>query len=1365
MALVWAASTAVAVVDRQPDEGFLGRAAPTLGARDVERPTTHVPGEVVVRFRSGVAQAGRTAAMGSGGVRAGRALRLSRAHLVRTTAGTTVKEAVAALEADPRVEFAQPNYIKRALLTPNDARMGDLWGLHNTGQTVAGVVGTPDADIDAPEAWDISTGNSSVSIAVLDSGIALNHPDIAPNLWTNPGEIAGNGIDDDGNGYVDDINGWDFLDNDSDPTDPKPGMALTASHGTHVASTAAGRGQNATGVAGVAHTAKIMALRFLDDQGGTTVDEIEGIHYAAANGARVVNMSFGYRGAPDLAEKAAIDAHPNVLFVAAAGNDNLSNETATNASYPCSYTSPNIICVAATTQSDARANFSAFGPTSVDLGAPGTNVLGAQTKLDTTVLDNFDANNFATKWTVGGTLPDWARTTTIFASGTGGMFDGSPGNYANMTNSWAMLTSPLDLTGRRGCSVAYDLRLNTEFNFDWFVVRTSLDGAVWDVEGGWTGDSNGQFIPLGTGITRRDGQSGVRLLVQLWSDELVTGDGAYLDNLVLNCIAAGPYTGSADEFALLNGTSMATPHVTGAAALLLSVKPSLTPVHVKRLLMRNVDAKAAMQGATVSGGRLNINRAVRAPMTADDELTTLSGSAGSVNVLANDTDADTTAIAVSQNTNGANGTVSCAPAGTCTYTPNPGFAGADSFTYTASDGQNTDTGTVSVTVNSFVNTPPVATDDTLTTAEDTAGGVNVLGNDNDANGHGLSVTGATNGASGTASCTPAGVCTYTPNANYFGVDSFTYTVSDGFGGTDTGAVNVTVTAVNDAPVAQADALTVVEDGSGQVNVLSNDSDVEAGSLTVTESTNGSKGTASCTAAGVCTYTPNANAFGSDSFTYTVSDGQGGTAVGTVNVTITAVNDPPVAAANSLTTAEDTAGTVSVLGNDTDVDGDTLSLTANTNGANGTVSCTPSGACTYTPATNFNGADSFTYTVSDGQGGTDTATVNVTVTSVNDAPVAHDNALTVAEDGSGQVAVLSNDSDPDGGSLAVSANTDAAHGAVTCTAAGTCTYTPVANFHGLDSFTYTVGDGQGGSATASVAVTVTAVNDPPVAGANSLTVAEDGSGEVGVLGNDTDIDGGALSVTAFGAATHGSVACSGAGLCSYTPDADWFGPDTFTYTVGDGKGGTDVAVVSVTVTPVNDAPVAGNDSLSVPYDTAASIDVLENDSDIDGTDFTVTARTDSTKGAVTCIAAGVCTYTPTAGSSGADSFTYMVADSAGGFDIGTVRVAIGGAPPAVPVAPADAPVAGGPAGPGPALALGEPSVELAGDGPTARACGQLAGAAKAACLRLEKRVASCAAITSRAKRATCIRKARALARCDVLKGAKKTTCAAKANRLK
>ncbi|MCH8271682.1 MAG: S8 family serine peptidase, partial [Candidatus Marinimicrobia bacterium] len=279
------------------------------------------------------------------------------------SASADLNSAIKSAQDDPNVLYAEPNYVQRIITTPNDPGFDLLWGLHNYGQTS----GTPDADIDAIEAWDLSTGSKDVIVGVIDTGIDSNHVDLRANTWHNPGEIPGNGVDDDGNGYIDDIYGWDFVNNDNDPFDDN-------GHGTHVSGTIGAKGNNGIGIVGVNWDVSLMALKFLSGSGsGSTSDAIEAILYANAMGAHLTNNSWGGGGFSSALEAAIADADAaGVLFIAASGNNGVDNDITPH--YPSSYTVPNIISVAATDHNDALASFSNWGLTSVDLGAPGVSI-------------------------------------------------------------------------------------------------------------------------------------------------------------------------------------------------------------------------------------------------------------------------------------------------------------------------------------------------------------------------------------------------------------------------------------------------------------------------------------------------------------------------------------------------------------------------------------------------------------------------------------------------------------------------------------------------------------------------------------------------------------------------------------------------------------------------------------------------------------------------------------------------------------------------------------------------------------------------------------------------------------------------------
>jgi subtilisin family serine protease len=325
---------------------------------------------ILVGFQPGVQLAAQRTALGRAGATANARLRPLRAFVASVPAAERA-EVLADLRRDPRVRFAEPDAIYRVDTLPNDPSFGQLWGLNNTGQTVKTSTGTADADIDAPEAWSTTTGSSSVVVAVIDSGVDWHHPDLAGNIWTNLGEscpgCASDGIDNDGNGYVDDVHGWDFVNDDNDPFDDN-------GHGTHVAGTIGASGSNGLGVTGVNWNVQIMPLKFIAANGqGTADDAVRAILYATRMGAVVSNNSWGGEEFSQALEDAIVqaDAHGS-LFVAAAGNS--ARDTDVRPDYPSGFDVPNVLTVGATDQNDVRAWFSNYGRRSVDLAAPGTNI-------------------------------------------------------------------------------------------------------------------------------------------------------------------------------------------------------------------------------------------------------------------------------------------------------------------------------------------------------------------------------------------------------------------------------------------------------------------------------------------------------------------------------------------------------------------------------------------------------------------------------------------------------------------------------------------------------------------------------------------------------------------------------------------------------------------------------------------------------------------------------------------------------------------------------------------------------------------------------------------------------------------------------
>lgn len=344
----------------------------------IKQTGSYAPDKILVKFRERASFSARELVRGRVGAKVIREYSwlASGLQLQELPPGISVEEALSILAVDPNVEYAEPDYVyTTSALKPNDTNYNILWGLENTGQSG----GTPDIDIDAPEAWELATGTAQVVVGIIDTGIDYNHVDLALNMWRNTGEIAGNRIDDDGNGFVDDVHGWNAGSGNGDPFDDND-------HGTHVAGTIGAVGNNSAGVAGVNWTVKLMALKFLDADGsGYVSDAVECISYAIAMknrgvNIRVLNASWGGAGFSSTLRNAIQSAgDAGMVFVAAAGNNgdgSKSRGTDNDVSplYPASYDLSNIITVAAVDRRGEMAAFSNYGPASVDLAAPGVSI-------------------------------------------------------------------------------------------------------------------------------------------------------------------------------------------------------------------------------------------------------------------------------------------------------------------------------------------------------------------------------------------------------------------------------------------------------------------------------------------------------------------------------------------------------------------------------------------------------------------------------------------------------------------------------------------------------------------------------------------------------------------------------------------------------------------------------------------------------------------------------------------------------------------------------------------------------------------------------------------------------------------------------
>ena len=668
---------------------------------------------------------------------------------------------------------------------------------------------------------------------------------------------------------------------------------------------------------------------------------------------------------------------------------------------------------------------------------------------------------------------------------------------------------------------------------------------------------------------------------------------------------------------------------------------------------------------------ITVNAINDAPVAVDDANTTNEDTPVSNTVATNDSDTEgdaltftaITTIPVSQ------GTLVLNADGTYTYTPALNFNGVVTLDYQVCDATLCDTATLTITVNA-INDAPVAVDDATSTNEDTPVSGSVATNDSDIEGGTLTYTAITPvpATEGVLVLNPDGTYTFTPAPNFNGNVVISYTVCDTSGACDTAILTITVNAINDAPVAVDDATSTNEDTPVSGSVATNDSDIEGGTLTYTAITPvpATEGVLVLNPDGTYTFTPSAPNFnGNVVISYTVCDTSGACDTAILTITVNAINDAPVAVDDATSTNEDTPVSGSVATNDSDIEGGTLTYTAITPvpATEGVLVLNPDGTYTFTPAPNFNGNVVISYTVCDTSGACDTATLTITVNAINDAPVAVDDATSTNEDTPVSGSVATNDSDIEGGTLTYTAITPvpATEGVLVLNPDGTYTFTPAPNFNGNVVISYTVCDTSGACDTATLTITVNAINDAPVAVDDATSTNEDTPVSGSVATNDSDTEGGTLTYTAITPvpATEGVLVLNPDGTYTFTPAPNFNGNVVISYTVCDTSGACDTAILTITVNAINDAPVAVDDATSTNEDTPVSGSVATNDSDIEGGTLTYTAITPvpATEGILVLNPDGTYTFTPAPNFNGNVVISYTVCDTSGACDTATLTITV------------------------------------------------------------------------------------------------------------
>ena len=834
-----------------------------------------------------------------------------------------------------------------------------------------------------------------------------------------------------------------------------------------------------------------------------------------------------------------------------------------------------------------------------------------------------------------------------------------------------------------------------------------------------TADSNVATVSITvTGVNDAPVASDQAVVTAEDTAKAITLSATDVDSVALTyAIVSGPAHGT------LTGTA---PSVTYTPALNYNGSDSFT--------FNANDGTIDSNVATVS---IAIDAVNDAPVAADGALATTEDTPTSGTLVATDVDADSLTYSIVAN--GAKGaaTITNAATGAFTYAPQANANGADSVTFKASDGTvDSNVATVSITI-AAVNDAPVATDDSYSTNEDTILAVaapGVLGNDTDIDSTSFTAMVVAPPAHGAVTLHADGSFSYAPAADYNGPDSFTYKANDGSADSNVATVSIAVNAVNDAPVAANDSYEVDKNTTLTVDtpgVLSNDSDIDSGVLTAVVVSGAAHGTLALSPNGSFTYTPAGDYVGIDTFAYRANDGSADSMAATVTITVNVQSVTQQVSGES--TEPTTVTTKTEQGGDGATPSDPLETAVTVPaGVGGKVSITET-VTTQAPAAGYRffdqqinitaptaspgnplilkfqldasivppGQNEITLQVfRNGQpvancnagagttaspdpcvssrsllpGGDVEFTVltsaasawNIGRTIANAAPIAANDSYDVDEDSPltwASPGVLTNDIDADGNTLTAVLVDGPSHGVLTLSANGSFTYMPAANFNGADSFTYKANDGTVDSTVATVAITINPVNDAPVAANDSYSTDEDTTLTIsapGVLGNDSDIDGDAMSTGTVSGPSHGTLTLNADGSFTYTPNANYNGPDSFTYEAYDASSESNVATVSIAVNAVNDAPVAASDSYSTNEDTPLTIaapGVLGNDSDIDSATITAALVAGPAHGTLILNANGGFIYTPAGDYNGADSFTYKANDGSLDSSVATVAITV------------------------------------------------------------------------------------------------------------
>lgn len=1235
-----------------------------------------------------------------------------------TVSVEVTKELIEILRSDPRVEYVEHNYILTIDLTPNELQFDQLWGLHNTGQTG----GTPDADIDSPEAWDTTTGSPSIIVGVIDTGINYNHEDLASNTWTNPGEIPNNGIDDDGNGYIDDIHGINAITNSGDPMDDNR-------HGTHVSGTIGAQGNNGKGVVGVNWNVSIAACKFLNSGGsGTTANAVKCFKYfnklKNEQGYNVVVTSNSWGGggfSQALQDAMAGLDQPGmspILHITAAGNSN--SDTDSSPHYPSSYNLDNIISVAATDHNDLYASFSNYGASSVDLAAPGVNILS--TSIPGNNYESLSGTSVATPHVAGAAAIIWSFSPNLTASqvkqhilsgidniagfGSNALKPTLTNGRLNVLNALPQEIDPtppsavtdLAVSGSGLTSVTLtwtatgdDGLTGTASSYDVRYSNTLITSANWAT----ASQAVGEPSPQVSGSTETFTVSGLSPSTSYYFALKVrdnVGNESNLSNVV---------TGST----LVTGTIVFDDNMESGPSLWTTAgNPGLWHLSTHRSNSPNTSYYYGIDGVW------NYDTGASNSGTLTSTAINLAGSTDALltfnewSQVESFTSFDRTRVQVS--TDGvswvtvfeSHGTNNAWVKETVDLTPYVGgninlrfwFDTIDPIANTF-EGWYVDDVQVVVTPSGApppANNPPVADNQSVTTPEDTPVIITLTGSDIDGDALTFSiVNGPTDGTLSTI--TPLGPSsaqvTYTPFTNFNLADSFTFTVSDGLATSNLATVSITVKPVNDPPVANDDTATTTENTAVTINVLSNDIDVDGDTLTVSSATSPTNGLVVINPDNTITYTPNTSFNGVDTFTYTISDPLLAVATATVTVTVNAVSVSPVAV-DAVSSASSNGTPIFSWSHITGSGTDRLLVVSTSVGDN---------PATITGITY--GGIALTKLRSDVNTGDDTATELWYL--INPANGINTITVTMSEGGSAvggavsftgvdQITPFSSNTGATGtgtlASVVVTSATDEMVVSVLAIFEGDSSATPVSGQNERWDLIDDAVEGAGSTTTGATSVTMSwtkddndwaigvasikaaaagpppSPNTPPVLSVPALPINISELVPFGFKATATDPDVPAQTLT-FSLVNEplGALIDAVSGDFTWTP-TEAQGPATYTFDVKVTDSGSpplsDSKSVTVMVDEVNVVPIANSQSVTTNEDTSVAITLSGTDADIPVQVLTFSLVNSPTNGVLSGIAPSL-TYTPNTNFNSFDSFAFTISDGIATSNIATVIITI------------------------------------------------------------------------------------------------------------